>query len=143
MIAGMRLRIAALAAATGLAGLALPALADAGQIGTATRLLSGKRFVTHFSSDATGATIDRSADLCRNRRFTYRSTFLYAGADQLQEETVTGRWRVVSARIKGSRGTVTVRWTADDGSTGIVRFRATARGIYVEGQPAEVVSAGC
>jgi len=140
----MRIRSTALAAAVAcLAGLALPAFADAGQIGTATRLLKGKRFVTHAGSGVANATIDRSADLCRNGRFTYRSTFLYPAADELQEQVVTGRWRVVSAKIRGSRGTATVRYTADDGSTGIVRFQATARGVYVDGQIAEVVAAGC
>ena len=136
----MRLRIVLVAA---LAALVFPAVADAGQIGTATRLLRGKAFVTHIGSATSNATIDRSASLCRNGRFTYRSTFLYAGADEVQEQTVTGRWRVVSARIRGSRGTATVRYTADDGSTGLVHFRATTRGVYVEGQPAEVVAAGC
>jgi hypothetical protein len=135
----MRLRILALA--TALAGLALPAAADAGQIGTAKRLLSGKRFVTHYGNSS--ATIDRSVDLCRNGRFVYRSTFLYAAADQLQEQTVTGRWRVVSARIRGSQGSLAVRYAADDGSRGVVRFSATARGVYVEGQPAEVLRASC
>jgi hypothetical protein len=137
----MRLRIAAVVVAA--AGLAFPALAEAGQIGTATRLLRGHRYITHVGSGVSDATIDRSADLCRNGRFVYRSTFVYPGADELQEQTVAGRWRVVAARIRGSRGTATVRWTADDGSSGVVRFRATSRGIYVEGQPAEVVSAGC
>jgi hypothetical protein len=142
--AGMPIRSALLAAAVAcLAGLALPAFADAGQIGTATRLLKGKRFVTHAGATVANATIDRSADLCRNGRFTYRSTFLYPAADELQEQVVTGRWRVVSARIRGSRGTATVRYTADDGSTGLVRFQATGRGVYVDGQLAEVVAASC
>jgi hypothetical protein len=132
------MRIALLAA---LAALAVPATADAGQIGTAKRLLSGKRFATHYGNSS--STIDRSVDLCRNGRFVYRSTFLYAAADQLQEQTVTGRWRVVKARIRGSRGTVTVRYAGDDGSRGVVRFSATGRGVYVDGQPAEVLRASC
>jgi hypothetical protein len=140
-MAVMRFRIAALAALASLA--ALPAVADAGQVDTAKKLLRGKRFITHAGSSVANATIDRSADLCRNGRFTYRSTFLYPGADELQEQTVTGRWRVVSARIRGRQGTATVRWTADDGSTGLVRFSATARGVYVDGQPAEIAAAGC
>ena len=140
----MPIRSAALAAAVAcLAGLALSAPAHAGQIDTAKRLLRGKRFITHVGSSTGDATIDRSADLCRNGRFTYRSTFLYPGADELQEQVVTGRWRVVSAKIRGSRGTATVRYTADDGSTGLVRFQATARGVYVDGQLAEVVAASC
>jgi hypothetical protein len=139
----MRIRLAAVAALASLAGLALSAPAHAGDVDTAKRLLRGKRFITHVGSSVANSTIDRSADLCRNGRFTYRSTFLYPEADELQEEVVTGRWRVVSARIRGSQGTATVRWTADDGSTGVVRFRASSRGVYVDGQPAEVVSAGC
>ena len=123
--------------------LALPATAHAGDITKAKRLLTGKRFVTHISSQGGAATIDRSADLCKRGRFVYTSTFLYPEADQVQEQTVTGRWRVTAAKIKGSFGTATVRYTADDGSRGTVRLVANQRGVYVNGAPAEVLSAGC
>ena len=44
--------------------------------------------------------------------------------------------------MRGNFGTATVRYTADDGSSGTVRIVANARGVYVDGQPAEVVTAG-
>ena len=49
----------------------------------------------------------------------------------------------MKARLRGGFGTVTVRWTGDDGSRGLVRFVANNRGVYVEGQPTEVLRAGC
>jgi hypothetical protein len=121
---------------------AVAALA-AGQTGAATRLLQGHRFVTHWASSVSDATIDRSADLCRDGSFSYHSTFLYPAADELQEQTVTGRWNVVSAHLRGRLGTATVRYRGDDGSRGVVHFRATRRGVYVEGVLAEVVRARC
>jgi len=126
---------------TALAALAFPAVADAGQVQTATKLLRGKRFVTHIGGEA--GSIDRSVDLCRDGSYTYRSTFIHPTADQLQEETLTGRWKVAKARLRGGFGTVHVRWTGDDGSRGTVRIVANRRGVYVEGQVAEVLRAGC
>jgi hypothetical protein len=123
------------------AALAFPAAADAGQIQNATKLLKGKRFATHIGGEA--ASIDRSVDLCRDGSYTYRSTFIHPTADQLQEETLTGRWKVVKARVRGGFGTVTVRWTGDQGGTGLVRLVANRRGVYVDGQVAEVLRAGC
>ena len=123
--------------------LAVPATAEAGDVTKAKRLLQGKRFITHISSQGGAATIDRSADLCKGGRFVYRSTFLYPETDTLDEQTVTGRWRVTKARIRGNSGTATVRYTADDGSSGTVRFVSNARGVYVNGEPAEVLSANC
>jgi len=134
----MRFRIVALAA---FAALAFPAVADAGQIKNATKLLKGKRFVTHVGGEA--ASIDRSVDLCRDGRYVYRSTFIHPTADQLQEETLTGRWKVVKARVRGGFGTVTVRWTGDQGGSGKVTLVANRRGVYVDGEVAEVVRAGC
>ena len=125
-----------------LAAFAFPAVADAGQIHTATKLLKGKRFATHIGS-VDSATIDRTLDLCRNGRYVYRSTFLYPNADELQEETLTGRWKVVKARLRGGFGTVHVRWTGDQGGSGKVTLIAIRRGVYVDGQVAEVVRAGC
>ena len=115
----MRLRLLVV---TALAALAFPAVADAGQIQNATKLLKGKRFATHIGS-VDSATIDRTLDLCRDGRYVYRSTFLYPNADELQEETLTGRWKVVKARLRGGFGTVTVRWTGDDGTRGTIRLR--------------------
>jgi hypothetical protein len=135
----MRLRILVVAA---LAALAFPAVADAGQIRNATKLLKGKRFATHIGS-VDSATIDRTLDLCRDGRYVYRSTFLYPNADELQEQTLSGRWKVVKARLRGGFGTVIVRWTGDDGSRGRIRLVANNRGVYVEGQVAEVLRAGC
>jgi hypothetical protein len=135
----MRLRILVV---TVLAAFAFPAVADAGQIQNATKLLKGKRFATHTGS-VDNATIDRTLDLCRNGTYVYRSTFLYPNADELQEETLTGRWKVVKARLRGGFGTVHVRWTGDDGTRGVIRMVANNRGVYVEGQVAEVLRAGC
>ena len=36
-----------------------------------------------------------------------------------------------------------MRWTGDDGTRGTIRFVANNRGVYVEGQVAEVLRAGC
>ena len=52
-------------------------------------------------------------------------------------------WKVVKARLRGSFGTVTVRWTGDQGGSGKVTLVANRRGVYVDGQVAEVVRAGC
>ena len=134
----MRLKLVVV---TALAALAFPAVADAGQIQNATKLLKGKRFVTHVGGEA--GSIDRSVDLCRNGSYTYHSTFIHPTADQLQEETLTGRWKVVKARVRGGFGTVTVRWTGDQGGSGRVTIVANRRGVYVDGQVAEVVRAGC
>jgi hypothetical protein len=123
--------------------LAAPATASDGQIGKATKLLSGKRYATYIGGDSTSSGIDRSAVLCRSGRFTYTSTYVSAEAGAYAEETVEGRWRVVSARVRGSRGRAVVRYTTDAGETGRVEFVATSRGVRVDGSVAEVTRANC
>ena len=54
-----------------------------------------------------------------------------------------GWLKVVKARLRGGFGTVHVRWTGDDGTRGTIRLVANNRGVYVEGQVAEVLRADC
>ena len=131
--------IAAVVIAAALA--AVPAQAATGPraVRAAKRALNNKEFSTHQSGRVTEATIDRTADLCRDTRFSYTSLFNdpETGPNEIQ---VTGHWRVSSARTD-HHGHVTsawVRYTADDGSRGSVHFTYRRGTVRVNGLVAEV-----
>jgi hypothetical protein len=135
----MKLLVAAVIAS---AVVALPAQAATGPSAkrAAKRALANKEFSTHQSGRVTNATIDRTADLCRNTRFTYTSVFFDAETGTDNTIKVTGHWRVSSASTD-RHGHVTfarVRYTASDGTKGSVTFTYRHGTVRVNGLVAEV-----
>ena len=121
-------------AALALTGGAVENASAASSVKKATKLLQDKRLTIYISGTVTNSTIQRDVDLCRGGGLFYRSVFSSEVA--VSEENAQGRWRVVSARIRGGYGWAKVRWTADTYS-GTSRVVANSRGVSVDGSPVE------
>jgi hypothetical protein len=129
-----RLLFAATVAALALTGGAVENASAASSVKKATKLLQDKRLTIYISGSVTNSTIQRDVDLCRGGSLFYRSVFSSEVA--VSEETAQGRWRVVSAGIRGGYGWAKVRWTADTYG-GTSRVLANRRGVSVDGSPVE------
>ena len=85
----------------------------------ARRLLANKVFIRFTETGSIGneSSLDERLHLCRSRDYTYDSVSYIPGVGTYSERT-TGRWKVVSARLRkgGRRGSARVRGTPDDGS---------------------------
>ena len=144
IITGAALVACALAAAT--AGPATAA-SDKKVRKVATNVLAGSVWTTYASGEYSGASQDRTTHLCRNGTFVVFTSFTVSGIDDPSsydhpygESRITGRWRVVKARLNRdrTRGEVLVRYVTDDGQRGTVVFAAGSRGPTMGGAPAEV-----
>jgi hypothetical protein len=129
-----RALLTAAVAALALTGGAADNASAASSVKKATNLLQDKRLTIYISGTVTNSTIQRDVDLCRGGSLFYRSVFSSDVA--VSEENAQGRWRVVSARIRGGYGWAKVRWTADTYS-GTSRVVANRRGVSVDGSPVE------
>jgi hypothetical protein len=121
-------------AALALTGGAVENASAASSVKKATKLLQDKRLTIYISGNVTNSTIQRDVDLCRGGSLFYRSVF--SSEVGVSEENSQGRWRVVSARIRGGHGWAKVRWTADT-YRGTSRVVANRRGVSVDGYPVE------
>lgn len=123
-------------AALALTGGAVENASAASSVKKATKLLQDKRLTIYISGNVTNSTIQRDVDLCRGGSLFYRSVF--SSEVGVSEENSQGRWRVVSARIRGGHGWAKVRWTADT-YRGTSRVVANRRGVSVDGYPVEFI----
>ncbi len=130
----IRLVITAAAATLALAGGVVESASAAGSVKKATKLLQDKRVTMYINGRVTDSTIQRDIDLCRGGGLYYQSVF--STSEIVSQENAQGRWRVVSARIRGGYGWAKVRWSAD-GYGGTSKLEATRRGVYVDGSPVE------
>lgn len=144
ILTGAALVACALAAAT--AGPATAA-SDRKVRKVATNVLAGSVWTTYASGEYSGASQDRTTHLCRDGRFVVFTSFTVSGIDDPSsydhpygESRITGRWRVVKARLSRdrTRGEVLVRYVTDEGRRGTVVFAAGSRGPTMGGAPAEV-----
>ena len=127
---------------------AAPAEAGSSQKRAATKLLRGTVWTTYESGTVTGASLDRSATLCRDNRFVLVTSFIAPILEDgssydhpIPPETrVTGTWKVKRAKLSKNRrsGTVHVAYTTDAGERGTVIVAAARRGATFAGVPAEV-----
>jgi hypothetical protein len=129
-----RLLLTAAAATLALTGGAVENASAASSVKKATKLLQNKRLTIYDGGRVTNSTIQRHVDLCRGGSLFYKSVFSSDVA--VSEETAQGRWRVVSARIRGGHGWAKVRWTANTYG-GTSRVVANRRGVRVDGFPVE------
>ena len=142
-----RILIALLAAvAVALAG-ASPAAARPGDKKAATKLLRGTVWSTHSSGSVTGASLDRTATLCRDNSYVLVTSFLApiieddSSFDHPDPETrVAGTWKVKRAKLSKNRrfGTVQVAYKTEAGDRGTVVLAATRNGATFAGEPAIV-----
>ena len=130
----IRLLLTAAVATLALTGGAVENASAAGSVKKATRLLQDKRVTIYINGRVTDSTIQRDIDLCRGGSLLYRSVF--SSSEAVSEENAQGRWRVVSARIRGRYGWAKVRWSAD-GYGGTSKIVANRRGVHVDGTPVE------
>ena len=121
-------------AALALTGGAVENASAASSVKKATKLLQDKRLTIYISGDVTNSTIQRDVDLCRSGSLFYRSVF--SSEYGVVEEDAQGRWRVISAGIRGGYGWAKVRWTAGTYG-GTSRVVANRRGVSVDGNPVE------
>jgi hypothetical protein len=136
-----RLLLTAAVAALALTGGAAESASAASSVKKATKLLQDKRVTIYISGRVTNSTIQRDIDLCRGGSLFYYSVF--SSPEAVSEESAQGRWRVVSARIRGTYGWAKVRWSADSYG-GTSKLVANRRGVYVDGNPVEFTrSPGC
>jgi hypothetical protein len=116
-------------------------------IARATAALTGRWYRTYAVGTVTGASAERTLQLCEGGRFLYVGTFVSTyveGADPSSydhpygETRATGRWRVASdVLVPHERATSIVEYTTDDGETGRLEFVATGNGLTIDGAPAE------
>jgi hypothetical protein len=130
----IRLLLTVAVATLALTGGAVENASAAGSVKKATKLLQDKRLTIYISGDVTNSTIQRDVDLCRSGSLFYRSVF--SSEYGVVEEDAQGRWRVISARIRGGYGWAKVRWTAGTYG-GTSRVVANRRGVSVDGNPVE------
>ena len=130
----IRLVLTVAVATLALTGGAVENASAAGSVKKATKLLQDKRLTIYISGDVTNSTIQRDVDLCRSGSLFYRSVF--SSEYGVVEEDAQGRWRVISARIRGGYGWAKVRWTAGTYG-GTSRVVANRRGVSVDGNPVE------
>jgi hypothetical protein len=129
-----RVLLTAAVAALALTGGAADNASAASSVKKATKLLQDKRLTIYISGDVTNSTIQRDVDLCRSGSLFYRSVF--SSEYGVVEEDAQGRWRVISAGIRGGYGWAKVRWTAGTYG-GTSRVVANRRGVSVDGNPVE------
>lgn len=129
-----RVLLTAAVAALALTGGAADNASAASSVKKATELLQDKRLTIYISGTVTNSTIQRDVDLCRSGSLFYRSVF--SSEYGVVEEDAQGRWRVISARIRGGYGWAKVRWTAGTYG-GTSRVVANRRGVSVDGNPVE------
>lgn len=129
-----RVLLTAAVAALSLTGGAADNASAASSVKKATELLQDKRLTIYISGTVTNSTIQRDVDLCRSGSLFYRSVF--SSEYGVVEEDAQGRWRVISARIRGGYGWAKVRWTAGTYG-GTSRVVANRRGVSVDGNPVE------
>lgn len=130
----IRLLLTAAAATLALSGGAVESASAAGSVNKATKLLQNKRVTIYINGSVTDSTIQRDFDLCRGGSLFYKSVF--SSAEAVSEDNAQGRWRVVSASIRGGYGWAKVRWRAGSYG-GTSKIVANRRGIYVGGTPVE------
>jgi len=87
----------------------------------ARKLLADKVLIRFTETGSIGnySSLDERLHLCRSADYVYDTVSYVEGASTYSERH-TGRWRVVSARLrKGGTGSAKVRGTPDDGSAAI------------------------
>jgi hypothetical protein len=99
----------------------------------ATARLANKRF-TRFVRSGMGS-FDQRLHLCRkNRHFIYDTVSSTEGGGDPDVRRAEGRWRVVSAHIKGKVWSARVKGRPSDGSPAIsVRIRTTGKRTTIDG----------
>jgi hypothetical protein len=130
----VRLLLTVAVATLALTGGVVENASAASSVKKATKLLQDKRLTIYISGNVTNSTIQRDVDLCRGGSLFYRSVF--SSEYGVVEEDAQGRWRVISARIRGGYGWAKVRWSAGTYG-GTSRVVANRRGVSVDGNPVE------